>query len=88
MFTGEEGGKAYKATEAGLDRVEFLLAPGPAEPLQPLRSVASGGESSRVMLALKAAPAAAFPASEGMLCEPCSCPLLFNPGAPHEQRTL
>ena len=51
----------YRAGEAGLDRVEFLLAPGPAEPLQPLRSVASGGESSRVMLALKAAPAVAPP---------------------------
>ena len=36
--------------------MEFLLASGPAEPLQPLRAVASGGESARVMLALKAAP--------------------------------
>lgn len=58
---GEEGGRVYRTGEAGLDRVEFLLAPGPAEPLQPLRGVASGGESSRVMLALKAAPAIAPP---------------------------
>eukprot|EP00892_Ulva_mutabilis_P003781 jgi/Ulvmu1/1775/UM118_0015.1 len=59
VTVGEEGGRLYRAGEGGLDRVEFLLAPGPAEPLQPLQSVASGGESSRVMLALKAAPASA-----------------------------
>jgi hypothetical protein len=38
-------------------QVEFLLAAGPSEPLRPLSAVASGGESARVMLALKAAPA-------------------------------
>lgn len=38
---------------AGADRVEFLLAANPGEPLKPLRAVASGGELSRVMLALK-----------------------------------
>lgn len=43
----------------GLDVAEFLLAAGPSEPLRPLAAVASGGESARVMLALKAAPAAA-----------------------------
>jgi DNA repair ATPase RecN len=53
---GEEPHRAYSITEGGLDRVEFLLAAGPAEPLRPLRAVASGGESSRIMLALKAAP--------------------------------
>lgn len=37
----------------GIDRVEFLLAANPGEPLKPLRHVASGGEISRVMLALK-----------------------------------
>ncbi len=41
---------------AGLDSVEFLFAAGPAEPLRPLSAVASGGESARIMLALKAAP--------------------------------
>lgn len=39
--------------------VEFLLASGPYEPLRPLSAIASGGESARVMLALKAAPAMA-----------------------------
>ncbi len=37
----------------GIDRVEFLLAANPGEPLKALRQVASGGEISRVMLALK-----------------------------------
>lgn len=48
----------YKPRADGLDVVEFLLAAGPAEPLRPLGAVASGGEQSRIMLALKAAPAA------------------------------
>ncbi|GAX72980.1 hypothetical protein CEUSTIGMA_g432.t1 [Chlamydomonas eustigma] len=43
----------------GVDHVEFLLAAGPSEPLRPLSQVASGGESARVMLALKAAPSLA-----------------------------
>ena len=41
----------------------FPRAAGPAEPLRPLASVASGGESSRIMLALKAAPGAAIAAA-------------------------
>ncbi|MCX5797548.1 MAG: DNA repair protein RecN [Elusimicrobia bacterium] len=40
-------------TASGSDEVEFLLAPNPGEPIKPLRSIASGGELSRVMLALK-----------------------------------
>jgi DNA repair protein RecN (Recombination protein N) len=38
---------------SGMDRVEFLLAANPGEPPKPLRHVASGGEISRIMLALK-----------------------------------
>ena len=38
----------------GLDRVEFRLATNPGEELRPLARVASGGELSRTMLALKA----------------------------------
>ncbi|MFM8551342.1 MAG: DNA repair protein RecN [Nitrospiraceae bacterium] len=38
---------------AGYDRVDFLLSANPGEPLQPLAKVASGGELSRIMLALK-----------------------------------
>ena len=36
-----------------MDRVEFLVAPNPGEGLKPLVKVASGGETSRLMLALK-----------------------------------
>ncbi len=38
----------------GLDRVEFLVSPNIGEPLKPLVRIASGGETSRLMLALKA----------------------------------
>jgi DNA repair protein RecN (Recombination protein N) len=37
----------------GYDRVEFLVAPNPGEGLKPLAKIASGGETSRLMLALK-----------------------------------
>ncbi|MFQ6038323.1 MAG: DNA repair protein RecN [Candidatus Aminicenantales bacterium] len=39
--------------ETGVDEVEFLISPNPGEDLRPLRKIASGGELSRVMLALK-----------------------------------
>lgn len=37
----------------GFDRVEFMIAPNPGEGLKPLVRIASGGETSRLMLALK-----------------------------------
>jgi DNA repair protein RecN (Recombination protein N) len=37
----------------GMDKVEFLIAPNPGEGLKPLVKIASGGETSRLMLALK-----------------------------------
>jgi DNA repair protein RecN (Recombination protein N) len=37
----------------GLDKVEFLVAPNPGEGFKPLAKIASGGETSRLMLALK-----------------------------------
>ena len=42
---------AFDAT--GIDRVEFLISANPGEPLKPLAKVASGGETARLMLALK-----------------------------------
>lgn len=39
---------------SGADRITFLFSPNPGEPLQPLTEVASGGEMSRFLLALKA----------------------------------
>jgi len=40
-------------TENGTDKVEFLFSPNMGEPLKPLSKIASGGEMSRVMLAIK-----------------------------------
>ncbi len=37
----------------GMDKVEFLISPNPGEALKPLAKIASGGELSRIMLALK-----------------------------------
>ncbi len=44
--------------ESGPDRVEFLISPNPGEPMRELSRIASGGELSRVMLAIKGALAA------------------------------
>lgn len=40
-------------TEKGLDKVDFLISTNPGEPLKPLNKVVSGGELSRIMLAIK-----------------------------------
>ncbi len=42
-------------TAHGWDQIEFLIATNPGEPLNPLTEIASGGEMSRVLLALKVA---------------------------------
>jgi DNA repair protein RecN (Recombination protein N) len=41
-------------TASGFDTVVYLISPNPGEPLRPVDKIASGGELSRVMLALKA----------------------------------
>jgi DNA repair protein RecN (Recombination protein N) len=46
------GGK--RMSESGIDQVEFHLSPNPGEPPKPLAKIASGGELSRLMLAIKA----------------------------------
>ncbi|HZS78022.1 MAG TPA: DNA repair protein RecN [Ktedonobacteraceae bacterium] len=43
----------YACDTTGIDRVQFLIAPNPGEPFKPLTKIASGGETSRLMLALK-----------------------------------
>ena len=48
--------------EAGLDRVEFLIAPNPGETPRGLARVASGGELSRALLAIKRILASSSPA--------------------------
>ncbi|MHB0856593.1 MAG: DNA repair protein RecN [Anaerolineae bacterium] len=52
-------GKRYAVDATGLDRIEFLIAPNPGEEPKPLAKTASGGETSRLMLALKTALSAA-----------------------------
>jgi DNA repair protein RecN (Recombination protein N) len=42
-----------KLTARGMDQVEFYFSPNPGEPVKPLAKIASGGELSRLMLALK-----------------------------------
>jgi DNA repair protein RecN (Recombination protein N) len=49
----EVDGRCLAATEDGLDRVDVRLAAHPGAPLRPLGRAASGGELSRVMLALR-----------------------------------
>jgi DNA repair protein RecN (Recombination protein N) len=46
-------GDTSRWTEKGLESAEFLLSPNPGEELRPLARIASGGELSRIMLALK-----------------------------------
>ncbi len=46
-------GRRYAFDATGLDKVEFFIAPNPGEPPKPLAKIASGGETSRLMLALK-----------------------------------
>jgi len=49
----EAKGRRYRADETGMDQIEFLLSPNPGEGLRPLAKIASGGEISRIMLAMK-----------------------------------
>ena len=46
-------GCRWRATERGLETIEFYIAPNPGEKPRPLVRIASGGEISRIMLALK-----------------------------------
>lgn len=48
-----QDGKRIAFDQNGFDRVEFLIAPNPGEGLKPLAKIASGGETSRLMLGLK-----------------------------------
>ena len=45
----------FSFDQTGFDQVEFLISANPGEPLKPLARVASGGETARLMLALKTA---------------------------------
>ncbi len=53
------GAGRYAFDATGIDHVEFLISANPGEPLKPMARVASGGETARVMLALKSILSAA-----------------------------
>ncbi len=53
------GDRTVAVGAAGIDRVRFLISPNPGEEPKPLAKIASGGEISRVMLAIKSIGAAA-----------------------------
>jgi DNA repair protein RecN (Recombination protein N) len=46
-------GRRYELSPYGIDHVEYLISTNVGEPLLPLKNVASGGELSRIMLAIK-----------------------------------
>ena len=46
-------GKIFMPQSVGDDVIEFMISPNPGEPLKPLSKIASGGELSRLMLAIK-----------------------------------
>lgn len=46
-------GKRVAFDSTGIDQVEFMISANPGEPLKPMAKVASGGETARIMLALK-----------------------------------
>jgi DNA repair protein RecN (Recombination protein N) len=48
-----ENGQRLAFSATGLEQVEFMIAPNPGEGMKPLVRIASGGETSRLMLALK-----------------------------------
>lgn len=48
-----ENGEKVAFDQSGIEQVEFLIAPNPGEGFKPLAKIASGGETSRLMLALK-----------------------------------
>ena len=49
----QPGDKPRMPRPVGDDRLEFMISPNPGEPLKPLSKIASGGELSRIMLAIK-----------------------------------
>jgi DNA repair protein RecN (Recombination protein N) len=57
----ELAGKRYAFDRSGIDRGEFLISPNLGEPPKAMSKIASGGETSRLMLALKAVLTAADP---------------------------
>ncbi len=63
--TGESGttleveGETVGVDATGIDRVEIMLSPNPGEPLKPMARIASGGETARILLAVRSVLSAA-----------------------------
>ena len=57
-YPHRDGEVRVQVTSRGADQVEFLFSANPGQDLRPLAKVASGGEASRLMLALKSVLAA------------------------------
>lgn len=53
IIKSDSNSKRFELAINGIDQAEFLIAPNVGEPLKPLAKIASGGEISRIMLALK-----------------------------------
>ena len=53
-FPGDESTRRVAFNGTGVDSVEFMISLNPGEPPRPLARIASGGEASRLMLAIKA----------------------------------
>jgi DNA repair protein RecN (Recombination protein N) len=85
MTTNEEEGNW---TAAGIDQVVYLIAANPGEPLRQLEHVASGGELSRVMLALKVSVEAGRQSGRAALQGRVSRSSSSGASAPAKQRTM
>ncbi len=55
LVATDDGPQTLQCGQTGIDTVEFLISPNPGEPPKPLAAIASGGEASRLLLALKSA---------------------------------
>ena len=49
------GGKCFAYTSDGIDKIEFQVATNPGEPMRAMAAIVSGGETSRIVLAIKSA---------------------------------
>jgi DNA repair protein RecN (Recombination protein N) len=85
MTTGEEEGNW---AAAGIDEVVYMIATNPGEPMRQLEHIASGGELSRVMLALKLSVASTHVARAPSSAKASSTPPAVRRAAQPAQRTM
>ena len=85
MTTGEEEGNW---AAAGIDEVVYMIATNPGEPMRQLEHIASGGELSRVMLALKLSVASTHVARALSSAKASSTPPAVRRAAQPAQRTM